>query len=202
MGRVRMLMRRSALAGLVPVVLLLAVDGPKPPTLRGVTVRGYHSVADRTVDAVITSVVATPFGRIPVHAKVYLDYECTATFRAAVRYHALVRLMAALKGMRLVHSIDGAAEMGPDTTCVALPADSLLGVASVDSLTLTGALQIGADSVRFAGPAWWDETEDAYHAVLTTADPGCVTVRVNLFVGPRSRVTETRAESTWSSRRR
>lgn len=145
-----------------------------------VEVWGTMNPTQRAVLGALRVHVKTPFGRIPITARATATYDCSATFGGALRYSALVRFLARLKGVDLVSQADGAVELLYPWDCAAPPAE-FSGRVVIRDTVLTGFLRLGADSIPLNGRTWTvgDSTYHTYIQAQRLCDP--FTVQLNLY---------------------
>jgi hypothetical protein len=154
----------SGVALIAATILILGSISPLagqervPTRARDIEIRGLLKPDSREAIAELRAYVATPFGRIPVSGHARLRYTCDGRFSGTVSYSTLVTVLASLKGVALVRSMEGSASFDHPPACATGPELVLAGYAQTDSFDVTGFLRAATDSLAFRGMAWWDGT--------------------------------------------
>jgi hypothetical protein len=143
---------------------------------RDLELRGMIRQAQREAIVQLRAHVATPFGRIPVTGYGNLRYDCAGAFSGTVDYKPVIRLLAQLKGIDLVRTIEGRLTFSVPPDCDSGPDLVLAGRAYIDSLQVRGWFRLANDSTTFRGVTWWDG-ESHQGNVATTSGTRRVAVR-------------------------
>lgn len=152
-------LRRNSVALALPIVM--ATHAPFP--VNEVAIDG--TVQMQQLKGRISTSVSTLVGPLPVHGRVAATHTCEGSFTGTVRYSALVRFAARLKGVHLVTALDGQVSR-PDTTSCVVPAETVRGRFWLTDTLLTGHVLAGDSVVTIVGIVR-AVGDSAYHAELS-----------------------------------
>jgi hypothetical protein len=103
----------------IPLTVVGLLLSGSSARLERVEVKGVLQPATQEVTGTITTAVRTPFGNVPVTARVHGRYLCDATFSGTLRYGSVVRVLARLRGATLVNIAEARIESDEPWDCQA-----------------------------------------------------------------------------------